>query len=136
MSDMDIPVGASVNWKQPSFSCLYPLVVPFVKNKASFFQGKIEPVYKNACCHIGQCQRLIVFGYGFSPSDEKVLELFKVHLSMSLPKPVVVIDLCEKKAGELQDLIGDRASVEWRKDVHSFLDNPPDASARSCGEGR
>ncbi|MHC4621827.1 MAG: hypothetical protein ACYTEQ_29150 [Planctomycetota bacterium] len=118
MTDADIPVFAGVKWDNPPEPHLYPLIVPFVKQKAAFFRDVLKPVLESAQRELDQCERLVVFGYGFSRSDDEAQNLFRSARSV---RDAFVVDCREDAASRLRGLLGKRSQIKWRNRVEAIL---------------
>jgi len=106
MADEDVPVGAPVIWDNPPEPFLYPVIVPFVRDKKKFIEGLLEPVWEAAEREMSTCQRLVVVGYHLADDDKEAQELFSNALKGSNPPSRVdVINTCEDDFNAVRHLI-------------------------------
>ena len=117
--DMEVPVAMGL-YGEIGQKHLYPLVVPFVEDKQGFLEGKLAPVWDAAEKAMSECERLIVFGYGFAEADEEARKLFSKNLNKKIEK-IAVVDICESPAKQLRQLLHGNCEVEYYRDVDAFM---------------
>jgi hypothetical protein len=103
---------------------LYPLIITPTRYKDKYYNEKpFKELWITAKTHLSKCEKLVVMGYSFSPTDFATKQLFLESFKENNLKELVIVNPNFSLVKVVKNLCHFMGGIVWFQDLNEYINS-------------